>query len=123
MFRTLALLVVISTLGAAVGLYATSLNTTSGVYEGPQVLSVGGAGDPPATVRWTITDGKVTGAEITWTPEKKTTTIQIKVGGSIGWSRVRVDTPGIAPRTDSITIKPPADSAFLTTAKVDISGR
>ena len=123
MFRTLALLVAISTLGAAVGLYATSLNTTSGVYEGPRILSVGGAGDTPATVRWTIIDGKVTGAEITWTPEKKTTTIQIKIGGSIGWSRVRVASLGNVPRTDSITIKPPVDPALLATAKVNISGR
>ena len=123
MFRTLALLVAISTLGGAVGLYATSLNTSSGVYEGPRVLTLGGAGDPPATVRWTITDGKVTGAEITWTPEKKTTTIQIKIGGSIGWSRVRVGSLSDTPRTDSIIIKPPVDAALLNTAKVNISGK
>lgn len=123
MLKTLAILVAITVLGASVAVYAKSLNTTSGEYEGPKVFTVGGPDDEPASIKWTVTNGKITGAQVTWTPEDRTTTISVKVGGSIGWARVRVDAPGTAARTDFLTIKPPVDAGLVSSAKVDISGR
>ena len=123
MLKTLLIVIAAGVLAASVGIYATSLNTKSGVYEGPRIFTVSGPNQRPASIQWTLTNGQVTGAQITWMPEDRTTTIRIKVGGSIGWARVRVDAPGTVSRTDYLTIKPPVDPSMVSSAKIDISGQ
>lgn len=123
MLKTLVNIIAGLVLAASVGIYATSLNTATRVYEGPRILTVAEPNDRAASVEWMVSDGRVTGAQVTWVPQDRTTTIRIKVGGSIGWTRVRIDVAGTGPRTDFLTIKPPVDTTLVSSAKLDISGR
>ena len=101
-----------------VGVYSMS------IVDEPGVLGGGGSSDKDTSssegeisLTWTLSDGQVTGADVTWTPSSSEEyTVTVAVGDSVGWTIVT--SSGKLERTDTVTISPAVDARFVTTAKV-----
>ena len=116
--RTLLLAISIATMMSMVGVYSMS------IVDEPGVLGGGGSSEKEfsgshgeTSLTWTVSDGKVTGADVTWTPSGSGEyTVTVTVGNSVG--RTTVTSSGKVERTDTVTISPAVDVQFVTTAKV-----
>ena len=116
--RALLLAISIATMMSMVGVYSMS------IVDEPGILGGGGSSGNESfdsqgevSLTWTVSDGRVTGADVTWTPSGSGEyTVTLAVGDSVGW--ITVTSSGKLERTDTVTISPAVDPQFVTTARV-----
>ncbi len=109
--RKLLLVLSIAGLMATVWLHAASFTGS------PDVL--GGDDASVAAVTWKLTDGMVTGAVVSWTPDTDSNyTITVTVGGSSG--SVFVASSGVRPRDEALALSLSVSPEDVSTANVVI---
>ena len=116
--RTLLLAISIATMMSMVGVYSMSIVDEPGVLGGGGSSGKDTSGsEGEISMTWTVSDGHVTGADVTWTPSGSGEyTVTVSVGDSVGWTTVT--STGRLERSDTVTISPAVDVRFVTTAKV-----
>ena len=101
-----------------IGLVGINAATLTGGSEGGSPLDTSSTMAP--NIAWTMVDGQVTGARVTWMPGSKPSyVIKLKVGDSLATKTVMAS--GVVRRTDTVTLSTPVDAELVSTARLLIT--